>query len=158
MIEQPRPTGRWTILALVGALAAGCNRGKDWCGPCEPGYGTLHVTTVFEDEYTESVNEGLGASMQLLIKQNDENFDDCNHFDSSTRYIDARLTELDFSRTYQVSEGWVCASTLGYGTSGKGQDYYNSCGAAFGPSRVRECACVDETLDVTCELEWDDGD
>ncbi len=163
MFNRHRGWGAWATVCAVVAIAAGCNRGKEWCGPCEPGYGTLHVTTKFEDEYTESVAEGAGASMYFILEQSEEKFDDCQYFGDPYNLIDTRNTELEFTRTYQVPEGWVCATTGGQGgalegerdsTETGGSYQYNLCGGGFGPTRVRECVCIEEVLDVTCELEW----
>ncbi len=155
MFNRHRGWGAWATVCAVVAIAAGCNRGKEWCGPCEPGYGTLHVTTKFEDEYTESVAEGAGATMSFLLILSEDKVTDCYDYHLSGSLVDTRTTALDLNRTFQLPEGWACAFTDGTGPSEEGPSYYNDCEGGLGPSRVSECDCVDEALDVSCELEWD---
>lgn len=140
----------------LGALLSACPGDKGGavdtagCSPEEePGYGTLGLSYVMADEYTESIREGPDEPMNLWVYHVDEAIESCDPDDyNNYDYLFSVDTGLTYNAAYQVPAGSTCANTAGYVIGSSTYDV--ACGGHMELTNVPECSRVDTTIVVTC--------
>lgn len=122
----------------------------------EPGYGTLGVSFVMADEYTESVKDEVDGRMRLELGHVDSGVESCDdvsfdiYFDSTSATVD-----LDMVSEIHLPLGPTCGYTYGDGYVIKYAGYDLICVGYMDPTVVKECTRVDTTITVTCYLQED---
>lgn len=146
---------RVTALGLLAALSSACAGDGKWrCSDGEePGYGTLGLSFVMGDAYTESVKEEMDGQMFLSIRHVVLDVEDCEDYRlEAYDYVTALTVSLDMVKDFSAPYGSTCALTYGrvHADGDPGHDI--GCVGYLEPTVVKECSRVDATIEVTCDL------
>jgi hypothetical protein len=158
MSQSVARAGGWpgAVVALVAALGAGCPGGKDGgetaeTAECVPGYGTLRLSFVMADAYSESVRDEFDGQMVLSIYHVEQEIESCQDYDYLYyEDVGGLTTSLDLDMDFQVQTGQTCANV--YGTYYVDDDYLINCEGDLELTDVAECRRVETTISVTCAL------
>lgn len=149
---------RSVLLGCLVALASACGDDKGDTGPCLPGYGTLDLTYVPEDAYTESVQEYYTAGYDLKIFVPKEPDSGCGGSSSDSALDIARVDSgLELEERYQVPVGWVCGYLRGRRNHPDDSDTIVACYGNTDPVWVDECSLLEVELSIHCREEYWEG-
>ena len=156
-------TRRWVrpaALVVLAGLTFSCPSGdkaQDDTGGtkvCDtPGYGTLGLSFVMADEYSESVKEQLDVRMLLSIDHIPDPVDSCaayrrHWFEDVTSVTDGLGMEKDF----QVPTGQTCGYAEGDSEVEDQPGYRVYCDGDLDLTIVQECTRVQAAVVVACVL------
>jgi len=162
MHQSVARAGGWpaAVLALAAALGAGCPGGKDGgetaeTAECVPGYGTLSLSFVMADEYSESVRDEFDDIVYLRLYHAEQVIESCQDYDYSLyERITGLRTSLDLAMDFQVPAGQTCGDI--HGTVKPDAEHYLDCDGDMALTEVPECERVEAAMPVTCILTDDE--
>lgn len=147
---------RMMAIGLLAALSSACAGDGKWrCSDGEePGYGTLGLSFVMGDAYTESVKEEMDGQISLAIDHVGEELEDCSDY-VGPYYGDvaALATSLDMVMDFSAPFGSTCGIATGWVRAQDHPGYDIGCSGYLDLTVVKECTRVDTTITVTCSLE-----
>lgn len=153
---QPHRRVMAALSAALTLLFLSCpsrDKSTDDTAVCVPGYGTLGLSFVMADAYSESVIDELDYGLTLALVHVDDPLDSCADYRwHYYEHVAVLKASLDLVTDFQVPVGQTCGYTDGEAHADEQPGYYIGCGGDLDLTIVRECERVEAVMIVTCEL------
>ena len=152
----PRPAALVVLAGLTFSCPSGDKAQDDTGGTkvCDtPGYGTLGLSFVMADEYSESVKDQLDGHMALSINYVPDPIDTCDDYRRHRfDHVAGTTTGLDLVMDFQVPVGQICGDVDGEIEADGQPGYPIYCDGEMDLAIVQECTRTEAVIVVTCEL------